>query len=298
MADSQAEFSHEIIVVDNNSGDGQFDDFTKRYPQVIFIANPINSGFASACNLAAINAEAQTLLFLNPDTLASLETIKKVNAFCQTHTEYGIVSCLQSAKLSHHIKALPRIYTLFGPLRSLYFLINQKLKRTKSIDSHSVLEPQWVSGSMVMIRKNWFDKVGGWCEDYWMYSEDIDLSKQVSSHGGKIAILTDLSIEHSHGGASRKNLKTAAITKTEVLISQHVYISRNLRGLECILCHGALIINNLLFKGLFAILGIPFFFIPKLKLQQHIFWNLIKYYFNSLKTRQWRSKRSIRYIGK
>jgi GT2 family glycosyltransferase len=49
--------------------------------------------------------------------------------------------------------------------------------------------------------------------NYWLYFEDVDLCKKMTSTGGKIAVSRKATIFHQHGGASRLNIKTKAITK-------------------------------------------------------------------------------------
>ena len=118
--------------------------------------------------------------------------------------------------------------TIFGIVRA----INGKQLRKNIIRKNNILFPDWVSGAVVLISINWFDKIQGWNEDYWMYFEDVDLSKKVADLGGEIALLENVEIIHNHGGSSRINIKTAAITKTEVLISKHVYINNHFKGFQ------------------------------------------------------------------
>jgi Predicted glycosyltransferases len=70
-----------------------------------------------------------------------------------------------------------------------------------------------------MIKHETFDKLGGFDEDFWMYSEDVDLCRRIRNAGGEIAFCSNITIEHNHGGSSRVNLKTTSLTKTEVHIS-------------------------------------------------------------------------------
>jgi GT2 family glycosyltransferase len=67
-----------------------------------------------------------------------------------------------------------------------------------------------VTGQQLFIsRRKWF-KIDGWNEDYWLYFEDVDLCKKMTSTGGKLQ-LVEKRFFHQHGGASRLNIKTKAI---------------------------------------------------------------------------------------
>jgi len=126
-----------------------------------------------------------------------------------------------------------------------------------------------------------------------MYFEDVDLCKKVRNKNGEIVLLKNVNIIHNHGGASRINIHTSKITKSEVLISKHVYIRNHFKGLTRFLLLRLLIFMSIVSKTISAIIGICFFFIPKLKLNLYLFIELINYYNHSLKKGTWLSKRSM-----
>jgi GT2 family glycosyltransferase len=290
-------FAQEIVVVDNCSDDGRFQDFVTLFPTVRFILNEGNWGFAHGCNLGAAIAKGDILLFLNPDTIAPKESIERMYLIYKDDAEMGILSCKQSEKPYSYQKILPSVFTLFGPQRSIYKLVfSQKFKRMNCQTCQtSYISPDWISGSVVMISRGWFEKAGGWNTDYWMYSEDVELSKRVKDLGGKLRLLCDVNIAHEHGGASRINVKTTALTKTEVIISQHVYIHNNFDGLEKALAHFLLVTNTLIFKGILGLLGILLWFIPKARVQFWILKNCLTYYRSAILNRTWLSPRSVKF---
>ena len=69
----------------------------------------------------------------------------------------------------------PKFNTLFGVFRS----INKHRLDQQIIAKENVISVDWVSGALVFISKNWLEKVNFWNEDYWMYFEDVDLSKTI-----------------------------------------------------------------------------------------------------------------------
>ena len=86
--------NYEIIVVDNDSQDEELEPFSQKYPQVNFIKNTGNNGFAHGCNLGADNAHGKFLLFLNPDTVLTNNTaIDDMFNFAKCNTDVGITSC-------------------------------------------------------------------------------------------------------------------------------------------------------------------------------------------------------------
>jgi len=70
---------YEIIVVDNNSADGEIEKITSQLNDIILIKNETNEGFGKANNKGAKIAQGRYLLFLNNDTIFFENTIKKIN---------------------------------------------------------------------------------------------------------------------------------------------------------------------------------------------------------------------------
>lgn len=160
-----------------------------------------------------------------------------------------------------------------------------------------IIFPDWVSGSVILIKKESFGKLNGFDDDYWMYFEDVDLCRRVRDNGGEVAFIKNVTIEHNHGGSSRINLKTTSLTKTEVLISRHLYLSKHLKGFERVLVQIFLVLNNLIPGFILALAGLVLFFIPKLFCRTLIFFRLVGYYFNALLKLSWISPRSIRNLS-
>lgn len=67
----------EVIVVDNNSSDGTVSMVERDWPLVKLIANPINRGFAQACQQGVSQAQGKYFLFLNDDTVVLDHTFDK-----------------------------------------------------------------------------------------------------------------------------------------------------------------------------------------------------------------------------
>lgn len=288
------DFNFEVIIIDNCSEDGLLSEFKIRYPNFKFIENSGNNGFANGCNLGVKNSSGDYLLFLNPDTIVSNIPILKMFQFLKKNSKYKMVSCKQKNKNGSYEKInrlFPDLSTLFGFFRAVknIFSISNKTSYEK------VIKTDWVSGAVILISKNWFDKVNGWNEDYWMYYEDVDLSKKVKDLGGEIGLLSDTEIFHNHGGASRKNSKTAIITKTEVIISKHVYFNTHFSGFKHFVIQFLLVLNIFISKFILSIIGIFFFFIPKLKRNIYLFREINKYYIAAWTNKTWLSKRSVNY---
>jgi GT2 family glycosyltransferase len=292
-------FRSEVIIVDNNSSDGVIDEFKLNWPEFKFIKNEINGGFANGCNLGSAAAKGDYFLFLNPDTIASEEEIGKLLERAKKYPENYISSCRQINKKGEGKKVFglfPEIGTLTGLGRVFYRFLNKKKIAERINAVNNVIHPDWVSGSVMMIKKEVFRKLGGFDEDFWMYSEDIDLCRRARDQHGEIACYTDIKIQHNHGGSSRIDLKTTALTKTEVIISGHLYIAKHKSGMTGYLIQSYLVFLNLTAGIVMTLFTILFFASPKIFVKASIFFRLITYYFGAIMRRSWISPRSVNFI--
>jgi GT2 family glycosyltransferase len=284
----------EVIVVDNKSDDATIDEIEKKFTKFRFIHNEVNGGFANGCNLGAKNAMGEFLLFLNPDTVATESELEKLITISRQNSDFLIMSCKQvneSGKESIACGPFPSMSNLTGFQRAVF---RPPLSRTSPL-TPDICFPDWISGSVILIRNDSFNAVGGFDEDYWMYYEDVDLCKRIRNMGGEIAFCRNVAIEHNHGGSSRINLKTTSLTKAEVQISRHVYISKHKAGFERIIIQTFLVINNLISGGIVALAGLLLFFLPKVFSRTLIYYRLISYYSGSLLRLSWISERSVNF---
>lgn len=283
----------EIIVVDNDSEDGKFENFGKQYPEITFIANSDNYGFSHGSNLGAEHSKGKYLLFLNPDTeLTPDNAIDTMVNYLEQHTDSGIVSCRKIT--NHGIErelAFSSPWLLIGWVRQIYKLLKSNSLK-KRLSNQSVCHPDWVSGSVLMISKILFNQVGKWnSQRYFMYHEDPDLCNRVSHSGGKITLLRNVTIKHYQGGTSRKNINTAALTKTEVIISAHNYIQENARQKN--LLHIFYALNLMLSKTLLLIILLPIFWVRKSQLNARILYKVMRYYIRVISVKSWQNPRLI-----
>jgi GT2 family glycosyltransferase len=287
-------FRTEVIIVDNMSGEETIYRIKERFRGFKFIFNKINGGFANGCNLGAKNAEGDFLLFLNPDTVVSEPEIQKLLITAKNNPRFSIVSCKQvneNGKESIAYGTFPSILNLTGFQRVLF-----RNRKPKTVSPFSDISfPDWISGSAVMIKSENFRKSEGFDEDFWMYYEDVDLCKRIRNIKGEIAFCKNITIEHNHGGSSRIDPATTALTKCEVHISRHVYISKHKIGFEKFVIQFFLVLNNLISGGIMALIGLLLFFIPKVFSRTLVFSRLVRYYLGSVLRLSWISPRSVNF---
>lgn len=285
---------YEFIVVDNHSDDGHADGFRARHPELTLIDAPANGGFSYGCNIGARAAQGELLLFLNPDTVPTTSALVQLVSWYQDHVHsIGLLSCRQSEKRGVSPLMFPRLATILGPLRAFYRATHSTLLEQQRCNQHGVAHPEWISGSVVLISRGWFDRVGGWDQQFWMYSEDVDLSKRVHDLGGEIAVLCDTYIRHDHGGTTRSTIALQALTKTEVVTSKHVYIQKHFTGGDRILAHTMLATATILTRVVLAILTLPLVLVSRLRVHPLLSGKILGYYAGVLRRGSWVSPRAV-----
>lgn len=247
----------EVIVVDNHSDDGQAQQFINRHPQVRFILQDTNAGFAQACNRGAKEAKGSWLLFLNPDTILHNNTLVPLLNRIANEPTWKLIGIRQhndQGKDTHPHGLFLQWWNVWAPVRSLERLMKGKQFSKHYVSTAPITYPDWISGAFVLLRQIDFQDLGGWDERFWMYYEDMDLSKRAADKGWLRVMYNELVCTHSHGGSSRINHQTKAITKTEVIISMIKYLRKYTTSIQFALAMNMFFLT----KGIEVLVRYPF----------------------------------------
>lgn len=200
----------EIIVVDNASTRDDPGQLVAEFPGIRLIRSAANMGFARANNLGYSCSRGAYLLFLNPDTEVLGNAIDTMLACLRSLPEAGIAGCrLLNADGSVQSSCVQRFPTILNQAWNIEYLRQHwpslsfwGIAPLYTHPSHPV-PVQVISGACLMIKRELFEKVGKFCEEYFMYGEDVDLCYQVSALGSTAYYIPDASVVH-FGGASTK----------------------------------------------------------------------------------------------
>lgn len=205
------EVSNEVIVVDNASKATELEKLSvveQQFPQIKVIHSEANLGFARANNLGFQHSTGEWLLFLNPDTeLLGLAISKILEQARQLHN-VGIVGCkLLNTDHSVQLSSVQSFPTILNQVLDIEFLQlrwpHWKLWGISPLFSNDA-EPQRVnviSGACMLLKREVFEKVGMFSEDYFMYAEDLDLCYKTQRLGLNNYYVGGATIIH-HGGKS------------------------------------------------------------------------------------------------
>jgi len=203
----------EIIVVDNYSTDQSREYLVPKFPEVEFIFNEQNTGYARANNLALRGANGKYILFLNPDTILTEESLSECLNFIESHPVAAAlgVRMIDGAGrfLRESKRGIPFPWDAFCRLAGLSSLFpHSKLFSSYYqgfLPEHETNEVDVLSGAFLFIRKKILDEIGGFDEQFFMYAEDIDLSYRIIQAGYKNYYLASTSIIHFKGESTKKD---------------------------------------------------------------------------------------------
>ncbi len=187
--------NYEVILIDNNTFDKKaLRIMSESGHRVIKYSYKFN--FSKMNNLASREAQGDFLLFLNNDTVPQANWLAPMLAEFQK-ADTGIVGSklLYSDNTIQHagMEFDKNLLTFFHP----YCRLSSRLK-----EANFVREVPAVTGACLMIKKSLFEKIGGFDEEYWIESQDVDLCFKVRQLGFKI-IFTPLSVLYHDEGATR-----------------------------------------------------------------------------------------------
>jgi hypothetical protein len=207
IAASDPPLNAQVIVVDNASTDGSARN-SERVPLALtLIANDSNRGFAAACNQGAAMGHAAAILFLNPDVRVDRDTIARALDHLATHTAAGIVGVRlldRDGNTSRSCARRPSIPAML--LRTLFLdrIVPQWvpphfMREWDHLDTRAVDQ---VMGAFLMIRRDLFERGGGFDERFFVYYEDLDLCLRAIDRGHSVVHLAGATASHEGGGTT------------------------------------------------------------------------------------------------
>ena len=203
----------EIIVIDNNSHDESCAMMENRFPNIKLIKNSENVGFSKGNNIAVTQAQGEYICILNPDTVVSEDTFTKILAFAQKQKNLGIIGCklIDGAGkfLPESKRGVPTPWVAFTKIMGLYKLFPQSNIFDKyyagHLDENQSGKVDILVGAFMFMKRDLYVQVGGFDEDCFMYSDDVDLSYVVSKKGNQNYYFHETTIIHFKGESTVKD---------------------------------------------------------------------------------------------
>ncbi len=202
---------YEIIIIDNASGD---DSVAKLggLSDVVFVANPANVGFGAANNRGAELASGSYLFFLNSDTLLLSDATHCFVNFMD-RPDNARVGCCGGDLLNEQMEKQAS-YGNFPSLTGIIFelglhrFFRRKFEEHYSIGVKSVGSDvrvvDYISGANLFVRKDLFERLGGFDTDFFLYFEETELAYRMKKAGYLSVLLPMVQILHLEGASDQE----------------------------------------------------------------------------------------------
>ncbi|GAB6394764.1 MAG: glycosyl transferase family 2 [Bacteroidales bacterium] len=201
----------EVFVTDNHSTDGSVAYLRPKFPEVVFIENEDNRGFAVANNQALKRCRGEYILLLNPDTIIGEGSLRTLCYFMDEHPEAGGAGVKMldghGRFLAESKRSFPSPWVAFCKIFGLSKLFPQSkvfsrysLPYLKSNRQHCV---DVLAGAFMLLRSEALQRTGLFDESFFMYGEDIDLSYRLAAAGYRNYYIPER-ILHYKGASTRR----------------------------------------------------------------------------------------------
>lgn len=181
--------------------------------RVEYIFNNNNIGFGAAHNIAIrrIIDASDYHLVLNPDVTFEPAVIEALHSYMQENKDVGLVMpkvFYPDGQLQYACKLLPTpvdlIFRRFLPSSFTKKKIDRFELRSSGYDKE--IQVPYLSGCFMFLRTEALKKIGLFDERFFMYPEDIDLTRRMHKEY-RTMFYPNVSIVHEHEKGSYKSLK-------------------------------------------------------------------------------------------
>jgi GT2 family glycosyltransferase len=206
-----ANLDAEIIVVDNNSSDDSCEMIRSRFPNVKLIANTANTGFPKGNNIGVAEASGEFICILNPDTVVAEDTFDKVLAFAKAKIDIGIVGVKlidgTGKFLPESKRGIPTPFVAITKISGLYKISKKLFGKyyASHLSEDETGKVEILVGAFMLLRREVYLEVGGFDENCFMYSDDIDLSYTILKTGRSNYYFSQTTVIHYKGESTVKD---------------------------------------------------------------------------------------------
>jgi GT2 family glycosyltransferase len=200
----------QVIVIDNDSQDGTCVEVNRH--GVHLIANSRHLGFAAAVNQGVRALDAPLLLLLNPDAVlqTSIEPLRRAGNNSQIAAAGGM---LLDESGKPQVGFMVRRFPTPAALCLEALLVNRIYKRNPvnwqyrclGLNYESSLEVEQPAGAFLMIRRDVWEKLGGFDENFYpLWFEDVDFLKRAKDLGFRLYFEPEAVAKHTGAHSIRK----------------------------------------------------------------------------------------------
>jgi N-acetylglucosaminyl-diphospho-decaprenol L-rhamnosyltransferase len=189
---AQLQSDDELVVVDNGSRDGTARVVREAAPSAYVLEQERNLGFAAGCNLGAAATVAPLLLFLNPDAMPAPGFLEALRRAAVERPGWGAWQGLVTLPGGREINTSGGVTHFLGAEWA------GSCGRPVEDAPDGPTEVSFASGAALVVRRETWDRVGGFDERYFMYGEDLDLGLRLWLSGYGVGMAPAARVEHDY----------------------------------------------------------------------------------------------------
>ncbi len=196
-----SKIKYEINVLDNNSKDDLSDlqILYKDNKNINFFFSEKNLGFGAGHNFLSEKSKGDKLLILNPDIkFIEKDFIKKLS---ESFSDEKVA--VVGPRLLTDKKIVQRYD--HGELKGVFAKIALNSGNSYWKNRDEISEVAWVSGAVFLIKKDVFDSIGGFDENFFLYKEEEDLCLRLRKEGYKIVYNPKIKVLHYGSVVAKKS---------------------------------------------------------------------------------------------
>lgn len=200
----------EVVVADNDSADA---DELRRITEATgarFLELGENRGYGAAANsaVATLDHDVRWVLVSNPDVVLEPLALDRMIATASGDPTIGAVGprlLEPTGEVYPSARLVPSLRTGLGHAAfANVWPGNPWTKRYRQDGDHSARrDAGWLSGACVLVRRDVFDRLGGFDEGYFMYFEDVDLGWRIGKAGFRNVFDPSATAVHVGGTATK-----------------------------------------------------------------------------------------------
>lgn len=198
-----------LTLVDNSSVDDTLERVMEIYPQVRIIKNNENFGYSKALNIGVKQCDSEIIITCNSDVIYHENSISELLNYIYEHPDTGLVGPQQvfpGMKWELSYGYIPGIgcglKRLFNIEKTVYLI--DKLLLNKRIKSGKPKEVGYIDGAIFVFRRKAYIDLGGFDEDFFFYTDDIEFSHRLHLKNWKVIFLPTSVVTHIRGASSAK----------------------------------------------------------------------------------------------
>jgi N-acetylglucosaminyl-diphospho-decaprenol L-rhamnosyltransferase len=183
----------EIVVLDNASEDGSADAVRERFPDVRVLAQEFRAGFGANHNTVIRATTGRYVYVLNEDTTAGDWALDRIVAYLDAHPRVAVLGprlVYPDGRLQDSAWRFPT------PLVSGLGLLTVGKLGVKQSRGDGARAVDWVMGAALVLRREALEQVGLFDEDFFLYSEEVDLQFRLRQAGWDVHYFPDATVVH------------------------------------------------------------------------------------------------------